>query len=692
MRRIVLIIVFAFIGVMAMAQNGPLVFNMERTYFCQGETIQFVVDIPEGATGYADIRVVGPTGTEPSPYIFPNCTPAHTGVYQLLANYQGIPNYLMDEISITVIAVNVTATANDTYVSPGGGTTLHGSGADYYVWSPAQYLSDTIGESVQAIIPANIPSNVNCIDFTVTGYTSGDNRVTNGDFEQLGSCATGYGFVSDYDCYSGANCLYPSSHEGGYSIHDNAHYIHQDFYNPGNNAGHGKFMIINGDPTQNAQYRIIWSQSIRVRPNTQYAFSADVCTFVNRNYARLQFQINGTLIGEVYTAPNSSAGWQTFYALWEGSASNIATITIVNLQTAGDGNDFGIDNISFHDLMECSAETTVQVCIQREVEVGDIAVPPAICDSGTLVINAPSVTVNGGSSSYTGHWVYGPSPGGPWQPLNGLSNIPAAYDGMYLCYEVTHDGTNYYSNAVRITVIDLNVHITVTPNDTICAGETVVLEAVVDTIYPFAAVGDILCSDGSIVHRNDWPAPGKTPIGIVFYVDDSKWHGWAVSLTQTASMKWSTESVFVNNQGVNATANWNLAINHDAEWEGYANTQNIISHHTAATYPAAFAADGFSTTFPAPWSRGWYLPSAAQLNMLFGELPEVNLSLNRVGATPIVDNNPGTSRPGGSVLLWSSTEGSSSTAYALEIADGRIEKATKTTISNKYYVRAVITF
>ncbi len=675
-----------------MAQNGPLEFNMERTYFCQGETIQFVVDIPEGATGYADIRVVGPTGTEPSPYIFPNCTPAHTGVYQLLANYQGNASYLMDTIMINVIAVDLSATADDTYVSPGGGTTLHGSGADYYVWSPAQYLSDTIGETVQAIIPANIPSNVNCIDFTVTGYTSGDNRVTNGDFEQSGNCDTGYGFDSDYDCYSGANCLYPSSHEGGYSIHDNAHYIHQDFYNPGNNAGHGKFMIINGDPTQNAQYRIIWSQSIRVRPNTQYAFSADVCTFVNRNYARLQFQINGTLIGEVYTAPNSSAGWQTFYALWEGSASNIATITIVNLQTAGDGNDFGIDNISFHDLMECSAETTVQVCIQREVEVGDIAVPPAICDSGTLVINAPSVTVNGGSSSYTGHWVYGPSPGGPWQPLNGLSNIPAAYDGMYLCYEVTHDGTNYYSNAVRITVIDLNVHIMVTQNDTICAGETVVLEAVVDTIYPFAAVGDILCSDGSIVHRNDWPAPGKTPIGIVFYVDDSKWHGWAVSLMQTASMKWSTESVFVNNQGVNATANWNLAINHDAEWEGYANTQNIISHHTAATYPAAFAAAGFSTTYPAPWSRGWYLPSAAQLNMLFGELPEVNRSLNRVGATPIVDNNPGTSRPGGSVLLWSSTEGSISTAYALEIADGRIEKATKTTSSNKYYVRAVITF
>ena len=675
-----------------MAQNGPLVFNMERTYFCQGEPMRFVVENPSGATGFNTIRIVGP----PQGTTYPansDCIITHSGVYQLLANYQGNANYLMDEITINVIAVNVNAWADNPLVSPGGGTILHGSGGDYYVWSPAQYLSDTIGENVQAIIPANIPDNVDCIDFTVTGFVTGDNRVTNGDFEQSGDCTTGYGFVSDYTCFPpNPNVLYPHEAEGGYSIHDNANYVHRDFINPINNDGHGKFMIINGDPTDGAQYKVIWTETIRVRPNVQYGFYADVCSFVDRNHARLRWSINGTLIGPEFDAPLCRYGWQPFRAIWEGSPSDTATITLVNLLDVADGNDFGIDNICFYDLMECSAVDTVQVCIQREVEVGDIAVPPAICDSGTLVINAPTVTVNGGSSSYTGHWVYGPSPGGPCQPLNGLSNIPAAYDGMYLCYEVTHDGTKYYSNAVRITVIDFNVHITVTPNDTICAGDTVVLEADVDTIYPFAAVGDILCSDGSIVHRNEWPAPGKTPIGIVFYVDDSKWHGWAVSLTQTASMAWSTvTNVLVNGH---QNANWLLAINRNDEWEGYANTQRILSAGNATTYPAGWAADGFSTTYPAPWSRGWYLPSAAQLNMLFGELPEVNLSLNRVGATPIIDNNLGTDRPGGNVYLWSSTEGSqNSKAFALEIADGRIVEVAKTSNDNdKYKVRAVITF
>ena len=681
-----------------MAQNGPLVFNMERTYFCQGETIQFVVENPSGATGFNTIRIVGP----PQGTTYPansDCTIFHSGVYQLLANYQGNANYLMDEITITVVAVNLSATADDTYVSPGGGTTLHGSGADYYVWSPAQYLSDTIGESVQAIIPANIPDYEECIDFTVTGFVTGDNRVTNGDFESGPS-----GFSSAYHYNAPSVGGLAAWYNGDYTVHDDACDVHYStfhpewgcWHNPWNHeqpgCGSGKYMIVNGNFTPNT---IVWEQPISVRPNVDYAFSANVCSFSDnpRTRARLQFSINGETIGEEYVVHSVSEGWTSFYALWtSGPNDHTATIRLIDKQDFDDtGNDFGVDNISFHDLMECSAVDTVQVCIQREVEVGDIAVPPAICEGGTLVINAPTVTVNGGSSSYTGHWVYGPSPGGPWQPLNSLSNIPAAYDGMYLCYEVTHDNTHYYSNAVRITVIDFNVHITVTPNDTICAGDTVVLEAVVDTIYPFAAVGDILCSDGSIVHRNDWPAPGKTPIGIVFYVDDSKWHGWAVSLTQTASMKWSTvTNVFVN--GHQGNANWLLAINRNDEWEGYANTQRILSAGNATTYPAGWAADGFSTTYPAPWSRGWYLPSAAQLNMLFGELPEVNLSLNRVGATPIVDNNPGTDRPGGSVYLWSSTEGNTSErAIAVGISDGRIGPFDKTS-SDKYYVRAVITF
>ena len=84
--------------------------------------------------------------------------------------------------------------------------------------------------------------------------------------------------------------------------------------------------------------------------------------------------------------------------------------------------------------------------------------------------------------------------------------------------------------------------------------------------------------------------------------------------------------------------------------------------------------------------------------MLYGALMEVNNSIDVVNAaaagtaTKIVDDNPGTTRPGGSRLLWSSTEGSqASEAMVVEVADGWVGRVAKTS-SNKYYVRAVITF
>lgn len=707
--RKLLLIVFVLICGLVEAQNGPCTLIMEKTWFCQGETIHFGVDFecwnefvhsfpdnqqPGNLHIYGPLNNPLPSGSQASypDYNIQDCTPRHSGVYRLICDLYNQPNYIMDEVEIHVVAVNVGASANPPTVSPGGGTTLYATGADYYIWSPAAYLDDTIGEEVHAIIPADIDASIDCIDFTVTGFSSGDNRVTNGDFEQSGNCSQGYGFGSDYDCYNpSSNVLYPHSAEGGFSIHDNANYIHQDFHNPPNNAGHDKFMIINGDPTAGAPYRVIWTETISVRPGVQYAFSADVCTFVNRNYARLQFSINGTLIGEVFDARPSAQGWQTFYAIWEGSSSNTATITLVNLQTAGDGNDFGIDNISFYDLMECSADVTIPVCIKRKIEVGDIETPDIICDDEILSVQPPQINDSTGHPiNIPGSWWLGQTPTPP--PTinlgNNLNNSPISseYDGWYLFYVVPYQGTNYYSNAVPIMVIPpINVHIEVEgDNPAVCPDDTITLTAVADTIVlNYVSVGDILCEDGGTVKRAKWleaAADGRVAKGIVFYVDDTKRHGWAVSLTQVDNKAWSTEQVNVGN----TYSNWRLAI---TDFDGYGNTQAIRARtgSTPATYPAVWNVD---------FANGWYLPAAGQLNMLFCELPEVNLSLNRVGGTPIVIDNvyPGTTHPGGKLLLWSSTQGSGSQyAIVVQVSDGWVGNAPKTN-STKYSVRAVITF
>ena len=256
-------------------------------------------------------------------------------------------------------------------------------------------------------------------------------------------------------------------------------------------------------------------------------------------------------------------------------------------------------------------------------------------------------------------------------------------------YQVTLTVTTaggHCSNQITKTILvipPLNVDIEVEGGTTICEGDTVTLHAAVDSVeFVFPAVGDILCTDGTIVKPGQFASSGKTAKGIVFYVDNSDLHGWAVSLNYLNngnSLVWS----FVTNVQMGSAYNaWPNAI---YDLNGKTNTQNIQTNGAMASYPAAWATD---------LSQGWYLPSAGQLNVLFGELAVVNASLGVVGGTSITDTASATSVVG-NIYIWSSTEKSASSAYALEVQDGQIGPVSKSvtpTGSRQYVVRAIIDF
>ena len=230
---------------------------------------------------------------------------------------------------------------------------------------------------------------------------------------------------------------------------------------------------------------------------------------------------------------------------------------------------------------------------------------------------------------------------------------------------------------LHLSVIDLDVEIEVQPDDEICEGDTVMLHA--SSSYELVAVGDILCTDGIIVKPAHWPC-GKTAKGIVFYVDDSHLHGYAVSLTQSGPMKWSASTNDV--QQLPNQTHWRDAI-HD--FNGLNNTQIIRQQQNsnANTYPAAWA----NNVDP---SNGWYLPSAGQVNLLYGELMDVNASLTLVGGTLMQD--PGNADvASGNIYLWSSTEWNANQAITIKIRDGLVSSTDKTK-NDKYYVRSVINF
>lgn len=226
----------------------------------------------------------------------------------------------------------------------------------------------------------------------------------------------------------------------------------------------------------------------------------------------------------------------------------------------------------------------------------------------------------------------------------------------------------------------LNVSIDVDPSAQICDGDSVTLTATVAPInLDYYAPGDILCTDNTIVKADAWPVSGKVAKGIVFYVDNSGAHGWAVSLSSSSSLQWSTTA---NNTYGPTYSSWRDAIR---DLGGAANTQRIKAASTT------------SSSHPAAWNpntaQGWYLPAIGQLNVLFGELVVVNASLNRVGGSQaqIID---GATTAIGNTYLWSSTEKSAARAYALEVQDGQIGGVDKTapTSGRNYIVRAVIDF
>ena len=212
---------------------------------------------------------------------------------------------------------------------------------------------------------------------------------------------------------------------------------------------------------------------------------------------------------------------------------------------------------------------------------------------------------------------------------------------------------------------------------------------VVPCVNAQVQVGDILCTDGIIVKPYHFLASGKTPKGIVFYVDDSHTHGYAVDLRNIGQgtdpndygqhMVWSTQTrLIVNHNYPTNPPHWRDAIK---DFNGFSNTQIIRQSGNANTYPAAYAVD---------FDNGWYLPAAGQVNLLFGELIDVNASLNLVGGTLMQD--PGAAGVNsGNIYLWSSTEYDNDEAITLKIRDGLVKSVNKTT-GDKYYVRSVINF
>ena len=210
-------------------------------------------------------------------------------------------------------------------------------------------------------------------------------------------------------------------------------------------------------------------------------------------------------------------------------------------------------------------------------------------------------------------------------------------------YYISHNGTTVDgcdSNVmVRLWVGATPELSTLAQPTEICVGDSTTVHAlgegasfqIVLALEAEVKPGDILCTDNSIVKSTDWPAPDKTAKGVVFYVDSSGLHGWAVALQDLPSyesnntIRWSYNGVMMG------TVSYETIRSAMSDQNGYAITQLLSQYNLQ--YPHLYLNQATTIFLTDDESAaGWYLPTIRQLYILFCEKGPVNSSLQTTGS------------------------------------------------------------
>ena len=148
-------------------------------------------------------------------------------------------------------------------------------------------------------------------------------------------------------------------------------------------------------------------------------------------------------------------------------------------------------------------------------------------------------------------------------------------------------------------------------------------------------IGQVLCTDGSVISLCDFRTSTKEPVGIIFHVNDSPEDdvlGYAVYIHETDKVEFATECGTVQNTSASL-----------ADRDGNENTYAIYST-TGVDSPMANLVFDLWT-----YGQSAYIPSVAELQLLYRNRDYVNQRILAVGGEPLRSDSE-------NCWLWSSTE------------------------------------
>lgn len=340
----------------------------------------------------------------------------------------------------------------DSNICAGKAVLLNTKAGLNFCWSPTTGLSDPTSSS-----PTATPAVTT--KYHYTALVTGSNLVVNGDFS-----AGNTGFQSDYTYATNG---FPA---GMYGVGPNpAAWLPNAPACTDHTSETGNMLIVNG--TQEPDLRV-WSQTIVIQPNTNYAFSAWLENITTVNPASLQFSINGQRLGSPLTANVNDCIWDQFHTSWNSGTATMAILSIVNENTVLSGNDFALDDISFAPVTMETDSVTIDV---ETPVVTATPVTTSVCPGAPLQLQA------GGSLNYS------------WSPATGLDDpnaanpnfvLPATQLSTTIAYTVTGTSTRGCTATASSTVTRMPQLIQLGPSDgSVCKGGWVRLYSSGGTVY-----------------------------------------------------------------------------------------------------------------------------------------------------------------------------------------------------------------
>lgn len=281
---------------------------------------------------------------------------------------------------------------------------------------------------------------------------------------------------------------------------------------------------------------------------------------------------------------------------------------------------------------------------------------------------------------------------------NGYSWHDSLYtqSGSHTHYIALEDGCDSL-DILYIVVLDVD-----TSDNEICPGDSTDLtisvtrretQVINDVIPRTPRVGDVLCTDGYILHPDSFLLSDKTAMGVVVSVDLASGYGRAIALTNahTTTLRWAYNKQAATHSVAPATT-FDQAI---ADMNGAGNTDEMIrtakvaggaSTNTATNAPAAHYCKFFNhnTYKVGTDSLGWYFPSAGEMQIVYSNRTALNNTLNKL--KELDSRNTLLSSSGN---YWTSTEYNNNASWYFHSSGYLQYNGTKTSVGN---VRAMIKF